>query len=130
MTYLIDSSALFELERGNKKTQEEAGKIFSTSATPAFISFMTLAEFLVGTESRSLENKAKLKAFLLQFDTLHTTNETALILSKLKHDCDKKGLKKSLTDLFIAAQAIEHNLTLITKDSDFRNITELKKIIL
>ena len=127
---MLDSSVLFELEKGVKKTLDKVESIVTDSSIPICISFMTLTEFLVGAETRNLENKAKLKKFLWQFSILHTTNETALILAKLKFDYDKKGKQKSITDLFIASQAIEHNLTLITKDSDFEEIGELKKIVL
>jgi len=47
-------------------------------------------------------------------------------------DCkySKKGAKIGLFDLLIAAIAIEHNLTIITTDTDFDKISEIRKIVI
>ncbi len=126
---MLDTSILIDLQRDEKKTIELLDR-YLTREQPARISFMTYVEFWQGTEGYTLEKKTEIKKFIWQFVILHTTNATALILAKLKHDYDKKKLTKSMNDLFIAAQAIEHNLTLITKDRDFEDVTELKKVIL
>lgn len=127
MTLLLDTSVLVALERGET---EKLRELSLEHPAPPFISLMAHVEFLVGIEKFSAAKKAKLKKFLRQFPVLHTSNETALLLSKLKYDYDRKGKKKSLTDLFIASQAIEHGLTLVTKDKDFEDIAELRKVLL
>lgn len=127
---MLDTSILVDLQRGNRKTIADLERLSRASDEPARISFMTYMEFLKGTERCSLERKAKLNEFLWDFPVLHTTNNTGLILAKLKFEYDNRGKKKSVNDLFIASQTIEHNLTLITKDQDFRDISEVKKVIL
>lgn len=125
MTLLLDTSILIDLERGDKKTQERLHELSKIHPHPAMLSFMTYVEFLVGIEGLPLTKKASLKEFLMEFPVLHTTNQTAIILSTIKHKCNKQGLQKSLTDLFIASQAIENKLTLATKDRDFKGIPSL-----
>ena len=130
MTLLIDTSALIALEKGDKQIVSKFKEFVKAHPNMPFISFMTHVEFLIGIEKFSDIKKSKSKEYLNKFPVLHTTNKTSEWLSHLKHIYDKKGRQKSLTDLFIASQAIEHNLTLITRDKDFSDIDEVSKIVL
>jgi len=67
---------------------------------------------------------------LNSFPLLDLGFKTSDILSDLKLKYEKKGLSFSLSDLLIAAQVIENDLILVTRDRDFEGIRELKKIIL
>ena len=129
MTLLLDTSILIALERGNNEVQSRLDVLQGAHPQSPRISFMTHVEFLYGIEALPLEKKAKAREFLLNFDVLHATNATAVLLSGLKHKYDRLGKQKSLTDLFIASQALEHNLTLITQDKDFNDLEEVQKII-
>lgn len=126
MTLLLDTSILIELEKENRDILSSIERLSKKHERP-FISFMSLVEFLTGYGMLSLEKKVKAKKFIWQFPILHTTNSTAAILSSLKY---KYKSQKSMTDLFIASHAIEHNLTLITRDKDFTDINELKKVVI
>lgn len=130
MTLILDTSILIDLEKGNQETTHKIETLSRIHPSQPCISFMTYTEFLIGMETVGEKKKAKLYEFLMNFTVMHTTRETALILSRLKHDYDKKGKKKSLTDIFIASQAIEHNMKLVTKDKDFEEIVELDSYIL
>jgi len=129
VTLLLDSSVLFELEKDNKSIVNKLKEMFAAHPARACISFMSSVEFLYGIEEKSDEKKAEAKEFLWEFCVLHTTNETAMWLAYLKHKYDRLGKPKSITDLFIASQALEHKLTLVTRDKDFEDISELKKVI-
>ncbi|VVB81753.1 tRNA(fMet)-specific endonuclease VapC [uncultured archaeon] len=129
MTLLLDSSVLFELEKDNKTIVNRLKEMSAGHPARACISFMSSVEFLYGIEEKSDEEKAEAKEFLWKFCVLHTTNETAAWLAYLKHKYDKLGKPKSISGLFIASQALEHKLTLVTKDRDFEDISEIKKII-
>jgi len=128
MTLLLDTSILVALEREDSFVKKKIGEL--SESKPPFISFISLFEFLYGLESLPLEKKANLKKFLWKFSVLHTTNETAMWLSYLKYCYVKQGKQKSLSDLFIASQALEHKLTLVTRDKDFEDISEIKKIMI
>lgn len=127
MTLLLDTSVLIDLESGEPSVVEKITRLSQQHSAPAHISFMTYVEFLVGFENASDERKAQGRAFVWKFPLLNTTTETALWLVHLKN---KYGGKKSLADLFIASQALEHKLTLVSSDTDFEDISEIKKIIL
>jgi len=129
MSLILDTSALIALERDDKRIKEKILQLKSIHPGPIFISFITLFEFYYGIEAASQDEKVKLISFLMNFTTLQTTDETAILLSSLKYKYVKAGKQKSLTDLIITSQALEHNLTLITIDKDFEDIVELKKEI-
>ena len=130
MTLLLDSSILIALEKEDAKLVGKLEQLSREHNSPLHISFMSLVEFLVGYEGLSMEKKVKSKEFIWKFPVLHTTNATALLLSKLKYDYAKKGRPKSMTDLFIASQALEHDMTLVTRDNDFSDMTEIKKVMI
>lgn len=130
MTLALDTSALIEIEKGNKYAVDKIEELSKLHPLPAKLPFITYFEFIYGISEKSPKNKEKLIAFIEKFLVIQTTNSTAQILSQLKHRYDSKGIAISLSDLFIAAQAIENNLTLVTKDRHFECIEELQKIML
>ncbi len=130
MTLLLDSSVLFQIEKGDMKLLERVEALGKQHPGRPSISFMTLVEYLVGCESAPMEKKAQAQEFLWKFAVLHTTNATAWLLSSLKYRYTKKGKQKSITDLFIASQAVENNMLLVTLDKDFADIDEVKKVVL
>jgi predicted nucleic acid-binding protein len=127
LTLLVDSSVLLDLEKRHKETIQKMAKLSEQHPQAPRVSFMTYFEFLYGIENRPIEEKAVAQEFIRNFSVVHTTNETALLLASLKQ---KYGNQKSLTDLFISSQAIENNLMLVTRDKDFADLKEIKKIIL
>jgi len=130
MTLCLDTSILIDLERKNPKTLNSIKEQIIFHPKPAKIAFISYFEMLYGIENKNVKNKEKAASFLEEFEVLNTSKETAKILSSLKRKYEKKGLIFSLSDLLIASQAIENNLTLITKDKDFEKIEELQKIVL
>ena len=67
---------------------------------------------------------------LNDYPLLNTTKKTAIVFSELLHSVKKKGKMIPHFDLFIAALAIENDMILITRDNHFKEIPELKSIIL
>lgn len=130
MSLILDSSIIFQMEKGDKKIIELVESLSEKYSELPRISFMSLVEFLVGYEGHNLEKKVRAKEFIWKFPVLHTTNTTAFLLSSLKYKYTRLGKQKSITDLFIASQALEQDLTLATMDKDFADMSELKKIIL
>jgi predicted nucleic acid-binding protein len=94
------------------------------------ITIISYSVILSGSEERKESNINKAMQFISKFPVLSAGKETARILSDLKYDYEKNGIMLPLADLFIATQAIENNMTLITLDKGFERIEELKKIIL
>ncbi len=124
MTLVFDTSIIIEIERGNKDIIFKLDELRKIYPGPPKIGFISYFEFLYGLRNKQIENKIKSQKFLELFEIIHTTNITAHYLAQLK-----EKYELSLTDLFIAAQIIETNSVLITKDKDFERITEINKII-
>jgi len=125
MNLVLDSSVLIDLQRGNNETLKKIDELRKSYPAPPAISFVVLVEFLYGLKDKSFKNEEKSKLFLQQFEVLHTTDKTADIIVDLQ-----KKYELPLADIFIAAQTIEQNSLLVTKDKDFGIIEEIDKIII
>lgn len=130
MTLFLDTSVLVSLERGDEKLKQRLAGLLKEHPEDPCISFMAYMEFLYGLEEKSMERKTMARKFLWDFDVIHTTNATAVLLSALKCKYDRLGKQKSITDLFIASQALEHDLTLITRDNDFKDMAEIRTVVI
>ncbi|MBI2675608.1 MAG: type II toxin-antitoxin system VapC family toxin [Candidatus Aenigmarchaeota archaeon] len=124
MILQLDTSILIDLENGQKPVIGRLEELKGMYPALPTISFMTYFEFLYGLRKKRPHNQNSSLAFLENFDVIQTTKRTASVLSLLK---ERYGLPFS--DLFIAAQAIENNMMLVTKDADFERIEELNKIV-
>jgi predicted nucleic acid-binding protein len=62
------------------------------------------------------------------FDALtmcEITTKTWVAAAKLSSELRKKGITLPMSDIIIAAVAIEHNLTIMTEDQHFQQIADL-----
>ncbi len=130
MTLLFDTSILIDLERKHPETMKQIKELAKGYPLPAVIAFVSEYEFLFGTKEKNLKNKLKALYFLKKFLVLHTSQQTSPLLADLKYKYDKKGISLPLADLLIATLTIENNKILVTKDKDFAQIEELKKIFI
>ncbi len=130
MTLVLDTSIVIELERGNQETIKEIKKVLKEYASPPSITFITYFEFLQGIIKRSPKNKEEAIVFLQRFAYINVTKKTAEILAELKIKYENKGITLPLADFLIIAQVREGNHLLITKDTHFKGIEEINKIIL
>ena len=130
MTLAFDTSVIIDIERRDKKVLERLKELSEIHPAPASIAFITYFEFIHGLHIKSPKNREKSLAFIEIFHFLEPTKKTAVILSDLKYKYDKLGKSFSLSDLLIASQVIENNMTLVTRDRHFQEIDELKKITL
>ncbi len=130
MTLLLDTSILIDLEKRDKRILEKIEELSMADPAKASITFINYFEFFDGLRLKSQENRRKSIMFIDKFHFLEPGKTTAQILSDLRHKYEKKGKSFSLSDLIIASQAIENNMTLVTGDKSFEHIEELKKAIL
>ena len=130
MSFIFDTSVIIDVVNRQQSTIAQLKEIARLYPGPGQITFITCFEFLLGLKEKSPKNKERAESFIHQFECLQATKTTAQILADLKWSYSKKGETISLADLIIAAQAIENNGTLITRDKAFEKISELKKIIL
>ena len=130
MSLLLDTSIIIRLEKNDKKTLEALSKLRESDPAPPSIAFISYFEFLSGLFEKNPKNKTKSMSFIELFAFLNPTKTTASILADIKYKYQKRGVSFSLSDLLIASQTLEHNMTLVTSDKHFEEIEELKKIIL
>jgi len=127
MTLVLDTSVIIDIEQRKESTLQQLSTLASVHPMPAKITFVNEFEFLFGLKEKSPKNKEKAVIVLKKFGVLHTTKNTAEILSDLKYKYEKTGKTLPLADILIAALVIENNMVFVTKDRDFEHIEELKK---
>ena len=131
MNFLVDTSTLIEIENNNEVVVKGLERLRNnTPQASLYISIFTYSEFYYGIINKSEKNKHKVVERLNDYPLLNTTRKTAIVFSELLHSVKKKGRIIPHFDLFIAALAIENDMMLITGDNHFKEIPELKSIIL
>ena len=129
MALIFDTSILVDIERKRKETVKKLEEISKHHFIAPKITFISYFEFYGGIIEKNIKNKGILIIFINKFMCLRASSKTAEILANLKHKYEKKGIVFGLADLIIAAQVIENNDTLVTKDNAFKKIEELSTII-
>ncbi len=107
--------------------REVAAEVKLANASEAFLSSIVLGELYFGARNsaRSAANITRLEAFAADKITLPcdigTAREYGLVRKLLKD----KGTPIPEADIWIAAAARQHNLTLVTRDAHFAVIDNL-----
>ncbi len=130
MSLVFDTAVLIDIENREPRTLAKLKELVVLYPGPGQITFVTYFEFLFGLKEKSPKNKERALAFLNHFECVQTTKMTAQVLAGLKHNCERAGKSLPLADLLIAAQVIENGGILVTRDTDFERIRELRKIVL
>ena len=120
--YLVDSNIVIEIFNGNKKFADRLHR-----QTQILIPVIVLGELYTGINR--VTNKAKHLKKLTDFLTLCTTinidADTARIYGELIAALYKKGKPIPTNDVWIASLAIQHTLTIASKDNHFNEIDGL-----
>ncbi len=120
---ILDSNIIIDLFRKDELTIEKIRNI-----SPVYIPVIVLGELYYGANLSSQVKKRKLEVDGLSTKVilLDCTKETAAIYGELKAQLKKKGKKIPENDIWIAAIAIQHNLSLLTNDKHFGYVDGLK----
>ncbi len=127
----LDTSAIIEFLRGNQRVRkiiEESSEIF-TGVIQIYEIFF--GEFYL--EEKGYRSKIEeIKDFFLGLKTIKLEPEDSILASKIAAKLKAIGKTINDFDIIIAAQAIQRNLLLVTKDKDFERLKEfnLKAIFL
>ncbi len=97
------------------------------SYTTLWLPFFALGELEYGVSHSSQPEKQRLalSAFLSGVDLLLPTKATAVEYGKIKADLARAGTPIPENDVWIAAQAKEHGLSLATCDAHFTRVSGL-----
>jgi tRNA(fMet)-specific endonuclease VapC len=125
MKYLLDTDVIVNQLRGKSRIKES---IFEKGAG---ISIITFGELLYGAERSA--NKEKSLAIINEFITdldieiLGLSQEIMKIYAKIKCSLEKKGKRLDEFDLLIGSTALQHSMTIVTRNLEhFKRIPDLK----
>ena len=121
--YFLDTNIIVEFLRGNPNAIAYLQK-----HTNFIVSAIVLGELSFGVENaKQFEKHIKqLDDFIVGIEIIKIDAETAITYGKIKSELRKKGKPIPENDIWIAALSLQHNLTLVTNDAHFKNVSLLK----
>lgn len=126
MRVAIDTNRLTDLLRGDAQLAERLG-----ACEEVWVPLMVLGEIKAGFHggTQRHRNEALLQRFLAKatVSVLLPSRETAEHYVRIFVQLKRAGLPVPDNDLWIAALALEHDLTLITRDRHFERIAQLPR---
>lgn len=95
-----------------------------------YISSTVLGELYFGAKNSSQQerNLQKIEVLITRCTILNCDQITANFYSDIRLALKKKGRPIPENDIWIAAVAQQHNLTLVTRDSDFQYVDNLQVV--
>lgn len=119
---LLDTSAVIDLFAGNPAVGSALAE-----ASEVYVPAIALGELFYGARksSRVAANLAQVEAFAALASVLPCDIETARRYGTVKDVLRARGRPLPENDIWIAALALQHEMTLATSDAHFRQIGEL-----
>jgi len=120
---LLDTNIVIALFADETSVKENLSKI-----EEVFIPNVVIGELFYGAHksARSKENIARIEDLASSSVILGCDTETARIYGEIKNALRIKGHPIPENDIWIAAIAVQHNLTLISRDAHFSEIEKLE----
>lgn len=121
--FLLDTNAIIALQR-----EDEALKKLLTAATDVFLPAVAVGELYYGAykSGRVEANRQNVAAFIVGRVVLRVDADTADVYGQAKQGLRAKGRPIPENDIWIAALAIQYDLTLITDDAHFAEVDNLR----
>ena len=126
--FIFDTSVLIDLQMKKEVTQRQVYLLLKDTQHRPAIPYISYYEFFYGIVNE--KNLDRSLQFLNAFFFLSPTKKTAILQATMRRKLEKRGLHFSMPDLLIACQAIEHRMTIITKDKAFIRIPGISVRIL
>jgi tRNA(fMet)-specific endonuclease VapC len=120
--YLLDTNIIVALFKNDQSVQDQI------AATPeVFVPSIALGELYFGANrsARVEENKARVRQFAESVAVLACDIATAAYYGQIKNELKLKGHPLPENDVWIAAIAQQHSLTVVTRDQHFKEIDSL-----
>ncbi len=120
---LLDTNIIIALFAGDLTVHEHMA-----NATEVFISSVTIGELYFGAykSTKVQENLTRIDELVLSSRVLSCDVDTAKRYGDIKNHLKEKGKPIPENDIWIAAIAQQYDLTLVTKDTHFNIIENLK----
>jgi tRNA(fMet)-specific endonuclease VapC len=122
-TYCLDTSVIILSLRGDSAVRARLA-----AATLLYTSSVTLGELYYGAYSsptRPDEATIDIEQIVATITTLNIDRVTATIYGGIKRDLKRRGLSMPDNDLWIAATAIQYDVTLAARDAHFTWIPDV-----
>ena len=122
--YLLDTNIVIALFAEDPSVQKHFAK-----AREIYIPSTVIGKLFFGAfkSSRPKENFTRIENFAAVSTVLICGIDTSREYGRIKNLLLKKGHPIPENDIWIAALAVEHDLSLVTRDEHFKNIDELKR---
>jgi len=123
---LIDTNVIVKILRGDT----EALAFLDNLADDIYISVIVIGELLYGANKsvKTEQNKNAIREKIELFEILPIDAETAEEYGKIKIELATAGYTLPENDLWIAATARRHGLSLVTFDNHFQHVGNLSVI--
>lgn len=120
--YLLDTNVLIALFADDTSVKERLGQ-----ADEVFVPSIAIGELCFGAykSARVADNLARIDAFAADSVVLGCDTETARRYGEVKNRLKIKGHPIPENDIWIAAIALQHSLTLVSRDGHFAEIESL-----
>lgn len=124
--YLLDTNIVIAIFAGDSNILRQLNE-----SENIFVSSITIGELCFGAykSMRSEDNLARIEKFAESNDVLSCDLETASIYGRIKSKLRQKGHPIPENDIWIAAVAQQHALTLISRDVHFAAIDDLPTLV-
>ena len=121
--FLLDTNIVIEVFDGNKSIADKISEL-----PDFYIPSVVLGELYIGVNrvSNKAKHLKKLNEFLKLCTVLDADSRTAKHYGETVAALYKKGKPIPTNDIWIAAVALQYDLTLITRDKHFGEISGLK----
>jgi len=121
--YLLDTNIIIALFADDTAVKENLAK-----AEEAFVPSIAIGELCYGARksTRVQENLARIDEFAASSVVSECDTDTARRYGEIKNALRLKGRPIPENDIWIAAIAFQHDLTLVTRDEHFDEIENLK----
>ena len=122
--YLLDTNIVIALFAADESVQKHIA-----AAKEIFIPAVVIGELFFGAfkSTHTEENISRIEKFAFFNRVLSSGAVTGKEYGRIKNLLKKKGSPIPENDIWVAAVAIEHDLTLITRDEHFTNIDGLRR---
>ncbi len=122
---ILDTNALSALLDGSEAIQSAMSRLGTLRFSPVVVGEYRFG--LLRSIKRS-QREAILKDLESTFEVLPITGTTSRLYARIREDLRSKGRPIPSNDLWIAAQALEHRLPLLTLDQHFKEVDGLETV--
>ena len=122
-SYLLDTNAIIAMMNGNPKI---APVIVNAVI---YLPLIGIGELYFGAQNsaRIAENLKRVEEVRVKYTVLDCNHETARLYGEISAQLSKKGRLIQQNDIWIAALALQYDLTVLTQDKGFEYIDTLKR---